>query len=205
MAGPRKYIAVAGNIGAGKSTLVDFLQYRFALTPFHEPNAENPFLPLFYGDMKRWAFHSQMFFLAHKFQIHQDLSDHPGTVVQDRTIYEDAEVFAENLYRSRKMTKDEYETYRKLYSSIKRTLRPPDLMIYLKASVRTVRKRIRLRGRPEEQDIPLRYIRRLHDLYESWFERYQDSPTLVIEVDSIDYIQNLVDRIEVIETIEKYL
>ncbi len=78
-------------------------------------------------------------------------------------------------------------------------------MIYLKASVRTVRKRIRLRGRPEEQDIPLRYIRRLHDLYESWFERYQDSPTLVIEVDSIDYIQNLVDRIEVIETIEKYL
>ena len=102
MAGPRKYIAVAGNIGAGKSTLVDFLQYRFDLTPFAEPNADNPFLPSFYSDMKRWAFHSQMFFLAHKFKIHQDLSDHPGTVVQDRTIYEDAEIFAENLYRSKK-------------------------------------------------------------------------------------------------------
>lgn len=205
MAGPRKYIAVAGNIGAGKSTLVDFLQYRFDLTPFAEPNADNPFLPSFYGDMKRWAFHSQMFFLAHKFKIHQDLSDHPGTVVQDRTIYEDAEIFAENLFRSKKMTRSEYETYRALYSSIKRTLRPPDLMIYLKASVRTVRRRIRLRGRPEEQEIPLRYIRRLHELYEDWFSRYDDSPTLVIEVDSLDYIQNLVDRIEVIETIEKYL
>ncbi len=205
MTGPRKYIAVAGNIGAGKSTLVDFLQYRFALTPFAEPNADNPFLPFFYDDMKRWAFHSQMYFLAHKFRIHQDLSDHPGTVVQDRTIYEDAEIFAENLYRSRKMTKSEYETYRQLYSSIKRTLRPPDLMIYLRASVRTVRRRIRYRGRPEEQDIPLRYIKRLHELYEDWFERYADSPTLVIEVDSLDYIQNLVDRIEIISTIERYL
>lgn len=205
MAGPRKYIAVAGNIGAGKSTLVDFLQYRFALTPFPEPNADNPFLPDFYGDMKRWAFHSQMFFLAHKFNIHQELSDHPGTVVQDRTIYEDAEVFAENLFRSRKMTQSEYDTYRALYTSIKKTLRPPDLMIYLRASVRTVRRRIRLRGRPEEQDIPLRYIHRLHALYEEWFERYNDSPTLVIQVDSLDYIQDLVDRIEIIETIQKYL
>lgn len=205
MAGPKKYIAVAGNIGAGKSTLVEFLQYRFALTPFPEPNADNPFLPSFYDDMKKWAFHSQMFFLAHKFKIHQDLSDHQGTVVQDRTIYEDAEIFAENLYRSKKMSKSEYQTYRKLYTSITRTLRPPDLMIYLRASVRTVRKRIRFRGRPEEQDIPLRYIRRLHDLYEEWFTRYQESPTLVIEVDSLDYIQNLVDRIEIIETIEAYL
>lgn len=205
MAGPKKYIAVAGNIGAGKSTLVEFLQYRFALTPFPEPNADNPFLPSFYDDMKQWAFHSQMFFLAHKFKIHQDLSDHQGTVVQDRTIYEDAEIFAENLYRSKKMSKSEYQTYRKLYTSITKTLRPPDLMIYLRASVRTVRKRIRFRGRPEEQDIPLRYIRRLHDLYEEWFTRYQESPTLVIEVDSLDYIQNLVDRIEIIETIEEYL
>ena len=205
MAGPKKYIAVAGNIGAGKSTLVEFLQYRFALTPFPEPNADNPFLPSFYDDMKKWAFHSQMFFLLHKFKIHQDLSDHQGTVVQDRTIYEDAEIFAENLYRSKKMSKSEYQTYRKLYTSITRTLRPPDLMIYLRASVRTVRKRIRFRGRPEEQDIPLRYIRRLHDLYEEWFTRYQESPTLVIEVDSLDYIQNLVDRIEIIETIEAYL
>ena len=205
MAGPRKYIAVAGNIGAGKSTLVDFLRYRFDLTPFHEPNADNPFLKDFYGDMKRWAFPSQMYFLAHKFRLHQELTDHPGTVVQDRTIYEDAEIFAENLHRSRKMSKKEYQTYRDMYAAIVRTLRPPDLMIYLRAEVRTVRKRIRLRGRPEEQDIPLRYIRRLHTLYEEWFERYDRSPTLVIQIDKLDYIQDMVDRIEVIKTIEKYL
>ena len=205
MSGPRKYIAVAGNIGAGKSTLVDFLRYRFDLTPFHEPNAENPFLTRFYGDMKRWAFPSQMYFLAHKFRLHQELTDHPGTVVQDRTIYEDAEIFAENLFRSRKMSRAEYQTYRDMYAAIVRTLRPPDLMIYLRAEVRTVRKRIRFRGRPEEQDIPLRYIRRLHTLYEEWFERYDRSPTLVIQVDKLDYIQDMVDRIEVIKTIQNYL
>ena len=205
MAGPRKYIAVAGNIGAGKSTLVDFLRYRFDLTPFHEPNADNPFLTPFYGDMKRWAFHSQMFFLAHKFRLHQELSDHPGTVVQDRTIYEDAEIFARNLYRSRRMTKAEFDTYFSMYESIIRTLRPPDLMIYLRASVRTVRKRIKLRGRPEEQSVSLSYIKRLHNLYEEWFEQYDRSPTLVIQVDKLDYIQDLVARIEVIKTIERYL
>lgn len=205
MAGPRKYIAVAGNIGAGKSTLVEFLRYRFGLTPFFEPNAENPFLPAFYEDMKRWAFHSQIFFLTHKFRLHQALTDHPGTVVQDRTIYEDAEVFAELLFRMKKLTREEHAAYRSLYEAIIRTLRPPDLMIYLRATVRTVRRRIKLRGRPEEQALPLSYIRRLHELYEDWFTRYDRSPTLVIEVDRLDYIQDLVDRIEVIRTIERYL
>lgn len=205
MAGPRKYIAIAGNIGAGKSTLTDFLRYRFGLTPFHEPNADNPFLPAFYSDMKRWAFHSQIYFLTHKFRLHQQLTDHPGTVVQDRTIYEDAEIFAENLYRTRRMTADEYAAYRSLYEAIIRTLRPPDLMIYLRATVRTVRRRIRYRGRPEEQEIPLSYIRRLNALYEEWFTRYDRSPTLVIEVDRLDYIQDVVDHIKVIETIQRYL
>jgi deoxyadenosine/deoxycytidine kinase len=205
MDGPRKYIAVAGNIGAGKSTLTEFLQYRFGLTPFYEPNAGNPFLEHFYGDMKRWAFHSQIFFLTHKFRLHQELTDHPGTVVQDRTIYEDAEIFALNLYRSGQMSEAEHRTYRALYEAVIQTLRPPDLMIYLRADVRTVRRRIRLRGRPEEQNIPLTYIKRLHTLYEEWFERYDRSPTLVLPIDRLDYIQDLVDRIEIIRTIERYL
>jgi deoxyadenosine/deoxycytidine kinase len=204
MAGPR-YIGVAGNIGAGKSTLVDFLRYRFDLTPFHEPNADNPFMVDFYADMKRWAFHSQIYFLTHKFRLHQQLTDHPGTVVQDRTIYEDAEIFAENLYRTGHMTADEHAIYRTLYDGIVRTLRPPDLMIYLRATVRTVRRRIKHRGRPEEQALPLNYIKRLHTLYEDWFERYDRSPTLVIEVDRLDYIQDMVDRIEIIRTIQRYL
>ena len=115
MSGPRKYIAVAGNIGAGKSTLVDFLRQRFGLTPFFEPNADNPFLPMFYQDMERWAFHSQIYFLTHKFRLHQQLARHPGTVIQDRTIYEDAEIFAENLFRTGKMTAAEHATYRAMY------------------------------------------------------------------------------------------
>ncbi|MCA9546766.1 MAG: deoxynucleoside kinase [Myxococcales bacterium] len=205
MDGPRKYIAVAGNIGAGKSTLVDFLRYRFDLTPFFEPNEHNPFIERFYGDMKRWAFHSQVFFLTHKFKIHRELATHSGTVVQDRTIYEDAEIFAEHLYRSRRMTRSEYETYRELYEGIIQTLRPPDLMIYLRAEVRTVKKRIRLRGRPEEQSLPRNYLSRLHTLYEEWFARYDLGPTLVIPVDSLDYIQDMVHRLEIIETIERYL
>jgi deoxyadenosine/deoxycytidine kinase len=205
MSGPRKYIGVAGNIGAGKSTLVDFLRYRFDLTPFAEPNEDNPFLTAFYGDMRRWAFHSQMFFLTHKFRLHQELSDHSGTVVQDRTIYEDAEIFARNLNHTGHMSDAEYSVYRTLYEGITQTLRPPDLMIYLRASVRTVRRRIKLRGRPEEQDLPLAYIKRLHGLYEEWFERYDRSPTLVIQIDKLDYIQDMVDRIEIIRTIERYL
>ena len=205
MTSPNRYIAVAGNIGAGKSTLVEFLRYRFNLTPFFEPNAENPFLTPFYSDMKRWALHSQIYFLTHKFRLHQQLTDAPGTVVQDRTLYEDAEIFAENLYRSGMMTPDEYSAYRTLYEGITRTLRPPDLMIYLRAEVRTVRRRIKLRGRPEEQELPLAYIKRLHALYEEWFTRYDHSPTLVVEVDRLDYIQDLIDRIEIIRTIERYL
>ncbi len=205
MSGPRKYIAVAGNIGAGKSTLVDFLCERFGLAPFHEPNDENPFIVPFYGDMKRWAFHSQMYFLTHKFRLHQELSDCPHAVVQDRTIYEDAEIFATNLFMQGLMTKDEFAVYRALYDAIIKTLRPPDLMIYLKASVRTVRTRIRRRGRPEEQDMPLAYVRRLNKLYEDWFARYDRSPTLVLQVDRLDYLQDLVDRLDVIQTIEQYL
>ncbi len=205
MEGPRKYIAVAGNIGAGKTTLVDFLKHRFDLTPFHEPNAQNPFLTPFYADMPRWAFHSQIYFLTHKFRLHRELADHPGTVVQDRTIYEDAEIFAENLYRGGFMSTEEHQTYRDLYEGIISTLRPPDLMIYLRAEVKTVRRRIRYRGRPEEQQIPLKYIKRLHALYEDWFSRYERSPTLVLQVDKLDYIQDLVARLEVIRTIEEYL
>ncbi len=205
MEGPRKYIGVAGNIGAGKSTLVDFLRYRFDLHPFHEPNEDNPFLTAFYGDMRRWSFHSQMFFLTHKFRLHQELTHHSGPVVQDRTIYEDAEVFAANLHRTGLMSDDEYAVYRTLYEGIVQTLRPPDLMIYLRATVRTVRRRIKLRGRPEEQDLPLAYLRRLNGLYEDWFARYDLSPTLVIEVDRMDYIQDMVDRIEIIRTIERCL
>ena len=203
----RKYIAVAGNMGAGKSSLVHFLCSHFDVEPFYEPNEENPYLKDFYVDMRRLAFHSQVHFLCHKFRIHQALARARGrrTVVQDRTIYEDAEIFAYNLHRSRRMSKRDFETYMALYHSMLDALEPPDLLIYLSAPLRTIRQRIKLRGRPEEQEVPVSYIRRLNQLYEEWFSRYDLSPTVVIQTERMDYVTDLMDRLDLIETIEKLL
>jgi deoxyadenosine/deoxycytidine kinase len=203
--GPRRYIAVAGNIGSGKSTLVEFLSNTYGLRPYFEPNETNPYLVDFYGDMKRWSFHSQIYFLARKLRLHQELGQAKETVIQDRTIYEDAEIFAENLYRQRKMSERDYKTYRELYESIVRELRPPDVMIYLRCSLKTLKKRIRLRGRPEEQAIPHRYLARLEELYEGWFERYDLSKTLILETDQLDYLTDLVHRIDLYKQIERAL
>ena len=203
----RKYIAVAGNMGSGKSSLVNFLCSHYKLQPFYEPNDKNPYLKDFYQDMRRWAFQSQIYFLAGKFRIHQELEQARSkvAVVQDRTIYEDAEIFAYNLYRSRKMLKRDFETYQSLYQSIRSSLKPPDLMIYLRANMRTVRKRIKLRGRPEEQAVPTSYLRRLNNLYEDWFKRYDLSPTLILETDNMDYVTDLVDRLDLLRKIEKFM
>ena len=202
-----KYIAVAGNIGCGKSTLVEFLRRRYKLKPFFEPNADNPYLKDFYKDMKSYAFRSQIYFLAHKFRMQQELEKRSRrvTVVQDRTIYEDAEVFAAYLHRRRCITKRDWQVYQALYSSILESLRPPDLLIYLRADVRTLRQRIKLRGRPEEQDIPTTYIRRLNDLYEEWFDSYDRSRTLVIETGHTNYLEDLEHLIDLKREIEKFL
>lgn len=201
------YIAVAGTIGAGKSTLVDFLCRHFQLQPFFEPNEQNPYLVDFYGDMKRWAFHSQVFFLAHKFRLHQQLEaerEH-RVVVQDRTIYEDAEVFAAHLHAQKIMSERDWQTYQDLYRSILNRLQPPDLLVFLRASDKTTRQRIRLRGRPEEQSIAPSYLKKLNELYEGWFARYALSDTLVIDTSKIDYVSDLVHQIDVLKMIEKYL
>lgn len=200
--GPRRFIAVAGNIGVGKSTLVEFLQTQYDLKAYFEPNELNPYLKDFYADMKRWSFQSQVYFLAKKFALHQELTASKAAVIQDRTIYEDAEIFAENLHRQRKMSKRDYETYRELYEAIISELRPPDLMIYLRCSVRTLKKRIKLRGRPEEQAIPRTYLVRLQQLYEDWFEHYTMSPTLTIDTDKLDYLEDLWDREDLFKQIE---
>jgi len=203
--GRRKYIAVAGNMGVGKTELVQFLCTRYGLTPFYEPNEGNPYLEDFYRDMRAWAFHSQIYFLTHKFRLHRALEKEPGTVVQDRTIYEDAEIFARNLHITRKISARDWRTYEELYQIVSAALQPPDIMIYLRASVRTIRKRIRLRARPEEQAVPAGYLRRLNELYESWFRRYRLSEVLTIDTDRLDYLTDLVDRIDLLERIEKHL
>jgi deoxyadenosine/deoxycytidine kinase len=202
-----KYIAIAGTIGAGKSTLVDFMCKQFGLQPFFEPNSQNPYLVDFYGDMKRWGFHSQVFFLAHKFRLHQQLEAEreQHTVVQDRTIYEDAEVFAAHLYAQGKLSERDWQTYQDLYRAILGRLTPPDLLVFLRAGDKTLRQRIKLRGRPEEQAIAPAYLRELNKLYEEWFARYDLSETVVIDTSKIDYVSDLVHRLDVMKLIEKHL
>ncbi|MCC6336676.1 MAG: deoxynucleoside kinase [Myxococcales bacterium] len=200
-----KFIAIAGNIGAGKTELTSFLCKKYGLKPFYEPNDLNPYLEDFYKDMKTWAFRSQIFFLTHKFRLHRELEQQTGTAIQDRTIYEDAEIFAKNLHRQRTIDKRDWRTYWELYEIITASLRPPDLMIYLRCPVKTLKQRIRLRGRKMEQDIPTAYLRRLNALYEDWFKRYSMSPVLVLPTDTLDYLTNLVDRVDLFRQIEKHL
>ncbi len=201
----QRFIAVAGNIGAGKSSLVEFLKQQHGFEAVYEPFTTNPYLDDFYADMKKWAFHSQLYFLTHKFRLHLGLAAAEGTIVQDRTIYEDAEIFCTNLYKSRRMLKRDYQTYMELYDSMRTVLRPPDLLIYLRCSVRSIRRRVRHRGRASEQQIPTSYLRRLNTLYEDWVARYDASPVLVWESDKMDYLTDLCDRIEFRDQLQRFL
>lgn len=201
----KKFVAIAGNMGAGKTSLVQYLNDRYGFEPIYEPFNDNPYLDDFYKDMKKWAFHSQLYFLTHKFRLHLGLSNSPGIVVQDRTIYEDAEIFATNLARGRFISKRDFETYMELYNTMKTALQPPDLLIYLKCDVRSIRKRIKSRGRKSEQAIPVPYIKRLNGLYDSWVERYDQSPVLVWDSGKLDYLTDLVDRIDFERALDKVL
>lgn len=201
----RKYIAIAGNMGSGKSSLVDFLCKHFGLKAFFEANEMNPFLPLFYQDMKRWGFHSQMHFLTHKFRIHRELDGYPETVIQDRSIYEDAEIFAYNLYRQKCMSEEEYKTYRDLYEIMVKIINPPDLLIYLKCSMRTVKNRIAKRGRAMEKKVPDEYLKRLERYYKRWLGKYDRSPVITISTERMDYIEDFLHRQDMLDTISKYL
>jgi len=197
-----KTIAIAGNIGTGKSSLVEFLTRTYGIEPFYEPNDENPYLPDFYEDMNRWAFHSQLYFLSNKFRMHQQLERVSGVVVLDRTIYEDAEIFATALHDMRNFTGRDWDTYWNFYQIILEAIRPPDLMIYLRCSMRTLRRRIRLRGRAMEKDIPLSYLKRLESLYDQWVASYQFGEILILETDKLDYINDMVDCLDVMERVE---
>jgi deoxyadenosine/deoxycytidine kinase len=201
----QKFIAIAGNIGAGKSTLLQFLTSTYDISPFYEPNDANPYLPDFYKDMRRWAFQSQLFFLSNKFRIHQEADRTPGVVIQDRTIFEDAEIFATALHRMRRIDQRDWQTYWSFYQTILGAIRPPDLMIYLQCSMRTLRRRIRLRGRQMEQDIPLSYLKRLQGLYDQWIENYSLGEILVLDTGKLDFASDLVDRQDVRERVEAVL
>ena len=184
----KKFVAIAGNIGVGKSTLVDMLCRHMDWEPFYEPVTENPYLADFYADMDRWSFHSQVFFLTHRLRAHYKLSQHPNSVVQDRSLYEDAEIFARNLFVQGHIKQRDYQTYRELYETMMRFLPPPDLVIYLRASVSTLLNRIASRGRDYERTIAPDYLQSLNDLYEEWIDNFTLCPVLAVPADDLDYV-----------------
>lgn len=184
----KKFVAIAGNIGVGKSTLVTMLCEHLGWQPFYEPVAENPYLADFYRDMRTWAFHSQIFFLTHRLRAHRQLIDHPTSAIQDRSVYEDAEVFAHNLYRQGLISERDYGAYRELYQVLCDFLPPPDLVVYLRASVPTLLSRISLRGRDYERQITAVYLGQLNDLYEEWISHFSLCPVLSVPADDLDYV-----------------
>ena len=183
-----KFIVVAGNIGSGKTTLVEILSQRLGFVPFFEPHEQNPYLADFYEDMKRWSYHSQVYFLTRRLKIHKELLLAEGSVVQDRSVYEDAEIFAHNLFLQGHINERDYHTYRTLYQTVSDFIPPPDLVIYLRASVPTLQRRISLRDRDYERTISDSYLEHLNHLYEEWLRKFLLCTVLTVPADDLDYV-----------------
>jgi len=184
------FVAIAGNIGVGKSTLTERVARKLGWDPFYEAFEENPYLADFYRDMPRWGFHSQAFFLSRRLQQHYALMQHNKSDMQDRSVYEDAEVFACNLYKQGHMTDRDWRTYCDLYRTLCLLLTPPNLVVYLKASVPTLLRRIAQRGREYERSISADYLGQLNDLYDGWTASFTLCPVLTVETDNLDYVQH---------------
>ena len=201
----KRFVAIAGNIGVGKSTLTRLLSERLDWEPFYEAVSDNPYLSDFYQDMTRYAFHSQIFFLSRRLRHHRRLLDHPNSVVQDRSVYEDAEIFARNLFEQSHIVPRDYHTYRELYEVLIKFLPPPDLVVYLRASVPTLLDRIAQRGRTFEQSISPTYLEQLNSLYTSWMEGFALCPVLTVPADDLDFVHNDVHLELIIRKIEEKL
>ena len=198
------YVAVAGNIGVGKSSLTQLLAQRYALEPVYEAVDENPYLEDFYLDMQRYAFHSQIFFLSRRLEQHLAQVNPGSRVIQDRTIYEDAAVFARNLFEEGVMDARDYGSYRAMYEAIQRTLKPPDVLVYLRSSVPTLQRRIALRGRDYEAAIRPSYLESLNRLYDEWIEAYTLSPKLTLDADKLDFVHSEEDLQAVMDRLGPY-
>lgn len=197
-----KHIAVAGNIGAGKTTLTGLLCKHFRWTPQYETTEENPYLRDFYEDMPRWSFNIQIFFLHHRLKQLLDIQNGNQTIVQDRTIYEDAEIFAPNLHEMGLMGKRDFDNYYTFFQSLKSMLQPPDLLIYLKASIPTLVDHIDKRGRVYEENIRLDYLKRLNKYYDRWIDNYNEGPVIIIDINENQFHKNQDDLGKVITEVE---
>lgn len=199
-----KYIAVAGNIGAGKSSLTGLLAKHFKWQAFYESVDDNPYLADFYEDMRRWSFNLQIYFLSSRFRHQKDMLEEKVSLIQDRTIYEDVEIFAKNLHQMSLMSDRDFENYESLFREMSNYLRPPDLLIYLRAQVPTLVRQIQQRGRDYENTIRIEYLERLNKLYEDWISRYPHEK-LIIDTDDLDFVNDQEDLGRVIELIEQRL
>ena len=203
---PRKvFLAVAGNIGSGKSSLTRLLSERTGWTPLFESVEDNPYLGDFYADMKRWSFALQVYFLSNRFRSHKAITEGRTSVILDRVIYEDAEIFARNLYEIGNMDERDYRNYVALYGVMTEYLRPPDLLIYLRASVDTLVRQITLRGRDFEQGIQRSYLEQLNRHYERWVAGYRLGKMLTVEVDTTDFVNRASDLDRVVMSIRRAL
>jgi deoxyadenosine/deoxycytidine kinase len=199
------HIAIAGNIGSGKTTLTRILSKHFQWEPHFEDVDDNPYLNDFYADMQRWSFNLQIYFLNSRFNQILEIRKNKQSVIQDRTIYEDAYIFAPNLHSMGLMTTRDFENYYTLFNLMVSLIQPPDLIIYLRASVPTLVNQIQKRGRKYENSIRLDYLKRLNERYESWVETYRDGKMLIIDADSMDFLGNPEDISTVIDKINAEL
>lgn len=187
------HIAVAGNIGVGKTTLTELLAKNFDWNPHYELVDDNPYLDDFYTDMQRWAFNLQVYFLNSRFGQLKEIQESGNNIIQDRTIYEDAQIFAPNLHAMGLMTSRDFENYKRLFDLMASFVKAPDLLIYLRASVPTLVRQIQARGRAYESSIRIDYLTRLNERYEAWISQYDKGKLLVIDTDDLDFMENQED------------
>jgi deoxyadenosine/deoxycytidine kinase len=195
--------AIVGNIGAGKTTLTEMLAHNYGWEPLFEAVDNNPYLEDFYSDMKRWSFNLQIYFLNSRYRQIIDIQKSGRNILQDRTIYEDAYIFAENLHDMGLMTTRDYENYESIFDNITEFIKPPDLLVYLKASVPTLVSNIQRRGREYESGIRLDYLSKLNEKYEKWIKNYKLGKLLILDKDNLDFANNTEDMATIVQLIER--
>jgi deoxyadenosine/deoxycytidine kinase len=200
-----KHIAVAGNIGAGKTTLTEMLSKHYKWIPNFEDVDHNPYLMDFYEDMPRWSFNLQIYFLNSRLKQLVEIQKGTETVIQDRTIYEDANIFAPNLHEMGLMSKRDFDNYYHFFQTLKAMVQPPDLLIYLNGSVPTLVGQIQKRGREYEENIRLDYLKRLNEYYNKWIDAYREGPLLVIDIDKIKFGESEEHFGEIIQKVDREL
>ncbi|MFT4031221.1 MAG: deoxynucleoside kinase [Siphonobacter sp.] len=199
------HIAVTGNIGAGKTTLTRMLAEHFGWEVFYEAVENNPYLAPFYDDMERWSFHLQIYFLRSRFDQARQIMHSTKRIIQDRTIYEDAHIFAKNLYDSGTMSKVDYDTYYSLFETMMSVVKPPDLMIYLQADLSKLTRQIALRGRDFEMNMSTDYLAALNQHYEAFIDQYKDGKVLILNVNELDYVNNAADFEFIVKEVDRAL